>query len=65
MKTYSEVKLTDYGMAVALAQLLNEKLAGSTPQQRLDLIYDAMYGYCKHCGNEQPPQGQCQCWNDE
>jgi len=36
-----------------------------TPEQRVIFVSSLHDKYCRHCGDEQPKTGSCQCWNDE
>lgn len=35
------------------------------PDDRVALFQRIEDGYCRHCGDEQPRNGWCQCTNDE
>jgi len=44
---------------------LVEILSPLKSEERLDVFSHVFTQYCRHCGDEQPKHGSCQCWNDE
>ena len=44
--------------------ILRDRMKEMAPDDRLNILYAVIDGYCRECGCEDPA-GTCQCWNDE
>lgn len=44
--------------------VLRSRMEIMTSQARMDILERLFDGYCTHCGDKHPDDGECQCWND-